>query len=280
MNPRPYGNNVLVTGASSGIGLACLLLFCERGYRVWGVSRSASASQPLPPNARLQAMDVTDDASVAETVRHIWMEATEETGEGIGTVIHCAGYGIAGSAEDTSLEHVKAQFETNYFGVLRVNQALLPLMRERGKAMVIVLGSIAGRISIPFQSHYSASKFAIEAYVEALRIEGRSLGIRAAVVEAGDTKTGFTDKRRMALPSDSPYSLQARHSVARMERDERQGYAPATVAKVVYRTARSSRPPVRTAVGCSYKLLMFLKRVLPDRFAEMVVDRLYLPHSR
>ena len=76
------------------------------------------------------------------------------------------------------------------------------------------------------------------------------------------------------------YSLQARHSVASMKLDERQGYAPATVAKVVYRTACSSRPPVRTAVGCSYKLLMFLKRVLPDRFAEMVVDRLYLPHSR
>ena len=204
MTPRPYGNNDLVTGASSGIGLACLLLFCERGYRVWGVSRSASASQPLPPNARLQAMDVTDDASVAETVRHIWMEATEETGEGIGTVIHCAGYGIAGSAEDTSLEHVKAQFETNYFGVLRVNQALLPLMRERGKAMVIVLGSIAGRISIPFQSHYSASKFAIEATSRhCASKDGRSAS-GPRLVEAGDTKTVLPTNVAWALPSDSP----------------------------------------------------------------------------
>lgn len=280
MIAKPYGNNVLVTGASSGIGLACLLLFSERGYRVWGVSRSGTANQAIPSGARLSSMDVTDDSSVSEGIQRIWMEATAQTGEGIGTVIHCAGFGIGGAAEDTPVAEAMAQFETNYFGVLRVNQALLPLMRARGASLVIVLGSIAGRISIPFQSHYSASKFAIEAYIEALRMEGRPFGIKASVVEAGDTRTGFTGMRRLAIPTDSPYSLQARRSIEKMEKDEREGYPPSTVAKAVYRVALGKRPPVRTAVGFSYKVLMILKRLLPDRVAELVVGLLYLPKDR
>lgn len=280
MTKEPYGKNVLVTGASSGIGLACLLLFCSHGYHVWGVSRSGSSAHDLPANAHLSKMDVTDDQSVANSVAAVWNEAVTRTGEGIGTVIHCAGFGIGGAAEDTPMAEAYAQFETNYFGVLRVNQALLPLMRKRQDSMVIVLGSIAGRISIPFQSHYSASKFAIEAYIESLRLEGRPFGIRAAIVEAGDTKTDFTSKRRLAIPSDSPYLSQAHLAIGKMEEDEHNGYPPERVARTVLRVARSGRPPVRKAVGASYALLMFLKRLLPDRFAEWVIGNMYVRRSR
>lgn len=276
MGQHPYGSNVLITGATSGIGLSCLLLFAEKGYQVWGVSRSGEAQQQLPTNARLYSMDVTDDNSVKTAIAHLWQDALDTTGDGFGTIIHCAGYGIGGAAEDTPLTEVYHQFETNYFGVLRVNYHLLPRMRVRGNSMVVVLGSIAGRIGIPFQSHYSATKFALEAYIEALRIEGKAYGIHATIVEAGDTKTPFTAKRQMAIPEGSPYGEQARKSVAKMERDEQQGYPPTKVASTVYSVATKNNPPPRKVVGFTYKALMIIKRLLPDRLILWIISHMYL----
>ncbi len=275
MSQHPYGSNVLITGASSGIGLSCLQLFAHKGYQVWGVSRSGESLQELPANARLYPMDVTDDESVTTGIAQLWQEAQTITGDGFGTVIHCAGFGIAGAAEDTPLAEVYRQFETNYFGVLRVNYHLLPRMRDRGRCMVVVLGSIAGRISIPFQSHYSATKFALEAYVEALCIEGKPYGINATIVEAGDTKTPFTAKRQMAIPEGSPYANQARKSIAKMEIDEQKGYSSAKVAQTVHRVATKNNPPVRKAVGFTYKALMVIKRFLPDRLSIWVISLMY-----
>lgn len=276
MATHPYGTNVLVTGASSGIGLACAILFANRGYRVWAVSRSGRINGHVSESILPSSMDVTDDESVSNGIERIWNEAMETTGTGIGTVVHCAGFGIGGAAEDTPLDAVKSQMETNYFGVLRVNRALLPRMRERGPSMVVVLGSIAGRLGIPFQSHYSSSKFALEAYVESLRMEGATFNLHATIVEAGDTATGFTGNRTMAIPADSPYSDEAKRAIGKMEHDEANGYPPETVAKVVYAVANRKHPPVRIAVGLTYKMLMLLKRLLPDRFAEWVLTRMYL----
>lgn len=276
MNKSPYGTNILVTGASSGIGLACALLFASKGFEVWGVSRSGSVCRDMLPNIHLSCMDVTDEQSVAAEVGRIWREALALTGSGIGTVVHCAGFGIGGAAEDTSHPQALRQFETNYFGVLRVNRILLPLMRSRGRAMVVVLGSIAGRISIPFQSHYSASKFALEAYVEALRMEGAPFGIHATIVEPGDTKTGFTGQRIIAIPQESPYALTARIAIEKMEHDEQNGASAESVASVIYRVATTARPPVRKPVGTGYSLLLFAKRLLPDRMTEKIIGSLYL----
>ena len=273
---RPYGTNVCITGASSGIGLACARLFAQEGFRVWGTNRSGTTDQVLPEGVNLSSMDVTDTTSVREGVNRIWQQAIHQTGKGIGIVVHCAGFGIGGAAEDTNIEEVRSQFETNYFGLLRVNQTLLPLMRAHGPALVIVLGSIAGRLSIPFQSHYSATKFAVEAYVEALRLEGRPYGISATVIEAGDTSTPFTAKRRIVLPPDSPYTEQARKAIAKMERDEQHGYEPKFVAQVVWRVAQLRKPPVRKAVGLGYTLLLFLRRLLPDRLVEYIIGIMYL----
>lgn len=275
MPSRPYGSNILITGASSGIGLATLRLFCGHGYQVWAVSRTPLSAEDFPETVHFTSMDVTDDDSVSRKIASIWNEATVLTGDGIGTIIHCAGYGIGGAAEDTPLDAVRSQLETNYFGVLRVNAELLPLMRQRGPSMVVVLGSIAGRISIPFQSHYSASKYALEAYIEALRIEGYPHGIRASIVEAGDTRTAFTRKRVMAIPSDSPYTAEAQRAIGKMEKDEQSGYPPEKVARIVYTVATKRNPPVRSVVGTSYKLLMFAKRLLPDRFVQWILGRMY-----
>jgi len=272
-----YGNNVLITGATSGIGLATTLLFSEKGYNVWGVSRFAKTEVPLADNVTLVKVDVTDEKNVETAIKKIWDDAIAKTKAGIGIVVHCAGFGIGGSAEETEHNIALRQFQTNYFGVLNVNRYLLKLMHTQKHSLVLILGSVAGRISIPFQSHYSATKFALEAYTEALRIEAKEFGIRATIIEAGDTKTPFTAKRQIAINEDSPYKKQALLSIKKMEEDEQSGYEPTKVAKVILSIAKRKHPPVRIAVGFSYKLLLFLKRILPDCVVEKVLALLYLP---
>ncbi|MFA5468198.1 MAG: SDR family NAD(P)-dependent oxidoreductase, partial [Sphaerochaetaceae bacterium] len=225
--------NILITGATSGIGLASLHLFATKGWNVWGVSRRGKIEGEKPSNVHLYSLDVTNQGQVEETVKKINSEAQKLTGKGIQVILHCAGFGIAGAAEDTPLEAVYQQFETNYFGVLRVNAALLPLMRSEEDSLVILLGSVGGKISLPFQSHYSATKFALEAYSDALRMEG----IKATIVEAGDTKTPFTAQRKVAIPPNSPYSEQGARAIKKMSADEQGGYPPLKVARVIYKLA-------------------------------------------
>lgn len=271
--------SVVVTGGTSGIGKAVVNYFCQKGDDVWALSRSASSYKREAVNHHLVNCDVTDDNSVETAIKQITTEIKELNLNKISIVIHCAGYGIAGSAEDTPIKDAKEQFETNYFGVLRVNKALLPHLREEKNSLVVVLGSIAGRISIPFQSHYASTKFALEAYVEALRIETKQFNIKATIVEAGDTKTSFTNNRALAFPKDSVYLEQGKKSVDKMAHDEQSGYSPTKVAKVIYTLSLKKNPPIRVAVGFSYKLLMFLKRLLPDSLAEFIISKMYLPKS-
>ena len=157
--------NVLITGATSGIGFETALLFATNGAHVWGASRNPIAS----PSNRIvfRRMDVTNEESVKKSVEEIWNEAVKTTGKGIDVVVHSAGYGIGGSAEDTPIDDAIAQFDTNYFGVLRVNRFSFPHAAQGAAGSSSRFD--AGRISIPFQSHYSATKFALEAYTEALR---------------------------------------------------------------------------------------------------------------
>jgi short-subunit dehydrogenase len=253
---RWYGDSVLVTGASSGIGAAVARLFADAGYRVYAASRSG----PLK-------MDVTSDESVATAVAELPAD--------LGIVVHCAGMGIAGAAEDTPLADARDQMEINYFGVLRVNQAVLPRMRERGNGLVVIVGSVAGVVPIPFQSHYSSSKFALEAYAECLAMESRPFGIRVALVAPGDTKTGFTAARRMAVPEGSPYGGAAARAVAVMAKDEQDGAAPEDVAKAILRLTRRADPPARVTVGASYKAVTALRRALPTRLFDQLVARAY-----
>jgi len=271
----PYGKNILITGASSGIGLTSALLFAKSGFNVWGVSRSGSLPENIPVAIRMHRMDVTDEQSVCKAIDNILSEAVATSGEGIGIVLHCAGYGIGGAAEDTPAEEVEKQFKTNYFGVLNVNRCLLKKTKDRKNMLVLVTGSVAGKISMPFQSHYSSSKYALEAYVEALRIEGRPLGIRASIIEPGDTKTKFTSQRTLAFPDDSPYLVQGKRSIKKMEQDEQHGADPKLAAAVALRLSKKLHPPVRVAVGFSSKMILFAKRIVPDRLAEFIIAKLY-----
>lgn len=259
-----YGKNVLITGGTSGIGMATAVIFSEKGCNVTVCGRKKPSS--LPDRIKFIQMDVTKE----ESVREAFSSVTD-----LDIVIHCAGFGIAGSGETVCDELAHAQMETNYFGVLRVNRYALPLLREKTHSLILVASSVAGRMSIPFQGHYSSSKFALEAYVEALRMETHPFGVRAALVEPGDTRTGFTSARIEGEKDSSAYSETEMRSIAGMAKSEQNGKSPDTVARVFYALACKKNPPVRKAVGLDYKLLCAIRRIVPDRFAEWVLRLMY-----
>jgi len=268
-----YGNRVLITGASSGIGEACARMFAENGCFVTGVSRHCEEeTRKLPGGGSLAAkrLDVTDEEAVRAFV----------SSEGpFDIAVLCAGMGVAGPLEELPMSETRRQMEVNYFGTLAVIQALLPEMRVRKHGLILVIGSIAGRVSIPMQSQYSASKYALEAFTDAVRMEMRPFGVRASIIEPGDTKTGFTAARITQEIDEAfaAYEEVLKKSIAKMAGDEQNGKDPGSVAKVALALTAKKNPPARVPVGIDYKALMVLLRFLPDRVKEAIISKLYLP---
>lgn len=266
-----YGKNIFVTGASSGIGKACAEAFAKKGCHVIGAAIGCDKDIKYYESGgcfELHNMDVTKEVDVNHLVSSI---------KNIDIAILCAGIGVAGPVEELPMKLAERQMDVNYFGTLRVCQAILPKMREQRKGLVVVISSVAGKVPIPMQSHYSSSKYALEAMVECIRMEMRQFGVQTSLIEPGDTHTGFTDNRQFYDNTHSVYKETCAISVGKMEKDERNGRSPDSVAKVVLKLAGRKRPPVRTVVGIEYKLLMFLMRFLPDRLTESILRKLYLP---
>lgn len=276
-----YGKVVLVTGASSGIGKAIAYALANRGFRVYGTSRTEkpgtyseiiSLRNKNNGFIRMIQLDVCSEESVKTAVSLVLKE--EGT---IDILINNAGFGIAGSVEDTTIEEAFNQFNTNFFGVLRMCRNVIPTMRENKNGLIINISSVAGLISIPFQSMYSSSKYAVEALTEALRIEVKPFGINVSMVEPGDTKTGFTEKRIYAAGAnkDSAYYMKFEKSIKSMEKSEINGPGPDKIVQAVLKIINMKNPPIRITAGFSYKLIVFLKRILPSRFVSYVVSKIY-----
>ncbi len=259
---------VLITGASSGIGAACASHLASNGFRVYGASRRAQA----PPGVEPLAMDVSSDASVNQAIQAILAREGH-----LDIVVNNAGMGIAGAIEDTSIEEARAQFETNFFGVMRVCRAALPEFRARRAGRLINIGSIGGLIAIPFQGLYSASKFAVEGLTEALRLEVRAFGVHVVLIEPGDHRTSFTDARRMTVASSaSPYAETAARAIARMARDEQAGPPPEAVARLLHRVVNTANPRLRYTVGpAAQRAGVWAKRLLPNAVMELAVLSIY-----
>lgn len=261
---------VLITGASSGIGKVCAEYLHGRGFKVYGASRS------LPPSglgySSIQ-MDVTDDASVREGTRQI----TELAGR-IDVVVNCAGFGMAGSVEDTGIDEAKAQFETNFFGVLRVCKAVLPAMRQRRSGLIINISSIAGQVALPFQGFYSAGKFALEGMTEALRMEVQPFGIRVVLVEPGDFRTQFAANRKLTIESqnDSSYKERFGRALTVFEKEENNGADPQAIARLIERLIKKPGPKLRYSVGPAFqRIVPALKHILPHKLYERLFMKYY-----
>jgi NAD(P)-dependent dehydrogenase (short-subunit alcohol dehydrogenase family) len=265
---------VLITGASSGIGKACAEHLQGRGYRVYGTSRRAAALPPEPgPGLRMIAMDVTSEDSVRQAVELVLAREGR-----IDVVVNNAGWGIAGSVEDTSIAEAREQLDTNFFGVLRVCQAVLPTLRRQGAGYLVNISSMGGLVSIPFQGLYSASKFAVEGMTESLRMELRPFGVQVALIEPGDFRTGFTAERRMATAAaEGPYKQALCTAVAVMEKDEQGGATPEAIARRLERIIDTRAPKLRHLVGplAQRFAVGLLRKLLPQRWFERMIAGYY-----
>ena len=274
---KPEVKTVLITGASSGIGLVCARWLAGRGFRVFGASRRPPPAEEAA-GFEYVALDVTDDASVAAAVAAVIARAGR-----IDVVVNNAGFGYAGAIEDTSIEEARAQLEANFLGVLRVLHQVLPHMRAAGGGRVINVSSIGGLIGAPFQGMYSASKFALEGMTEVLRHEVRADNIHVSLVEPGDFNTGFTANRRIVRGAGegSPYREQFARTLAVIERDEQSAPGPQAIARLVERIICARRPALRYPIGVWLQRLgVTLRKFLPAALFEAIVRVLYGIRSR
>jgi NAD(P)-dependent dehydrogenase (short-subunit alcohol dehydrogenase family) len=260
----------LVTGASSGIGRTCSEHFHRRGWKVYGASRTIQSVDRIAFSKL--AMDVTD-ASVARGVAHI----LEREGR-LDAVVHAAGFGLAGAVEDTSLAEAQAQFETNFFSAARLCRAALPIMRAQRSGILVMISSLGGLAGIPFQAFYSASKFALEGMMEALRMEVKPFGIRVVLIEPGNFCTGLTASRQRTTASGpgSAYRTRFEAALDKQERDEMSGPDPEMIARLVEQVVNDPQPNLRYPVGrLEERIGAWLKRVLPYNLFEALMMWFY-----
>ena len=256
----------LVTGGSSGIGLAAVKALTAAGVTVYEVSRRDITI----PGATHIPGDVTDEMAMQFAVQTV----LDKEGR-LDILVCCAGFGISGAVEFTVLEAAKRQLDVNFFGVVNAVQAALPAMREQGAGRIVLISSVAGAIAIPFQTYYSVSKAAINSYACALRNEVRPYGVTVTAVMPGDIATGFTDAREKSPVGDDIYGGRISRSVSRMEHDERTGMSPDVAGAYIRRMCLKKSVPPTSSIGFTYKLLVMLTRLLPARLTSQVVYWMY-----
>lgn len=257
-NPK----TVLITGASSGVGQATARLLAQKGYKVFGTSRNPVGAGSTP-NVTMLALDVRSDESAAACVQAVINQAGR-----LDVLVNNAGYELAGALEETSMEEAKAQFETNFFGVLRMVNAVLSLMRQQKAGHIINISSLAGLTSVPFTGVYSASKFALEGYTEALRQEVSPFNIKVSQIEAGFLKTTMSQHRQAAARQIDEYAPQRQRALAVIREREEKSPGPELVAETVLKIIASDTPRLRYVVGQEAKSISLLKRFLPEWLIE------------
>lgn len=260
------GKVCLVTGGSSGIGKCTAQSMRDAGYTVYELSRHEVKTDGI---IHLTA-DVTDEVSVQNAVA----EVLSKEGK-LDAVIHCAGFGISGAVEFTKPADAKKQLDVNFFGIVRVNRAVLPVLRKQGFGRIVMVSSVAGAIPIPFQTYYSVSKAAINAYALALANEIRPYGITVCAVQPGDIQTGFTAAREKNPEGDEEYQGRISKSVSTMEHDEQNGMKPERAGKFIAAVAQKrSKKPIYT-IGFTYKLFCAIVKLLPKTLSNYLVGLLY-----
>ena len=273
---------VLITGGTDGLGKATAVLLAEQGYRVMATGRNPARREALEALAREKKlplttveMDVREDASVERALA----EARSQGGP-IDVLINSAGVGYYAVMEEITLEHLRQQFETNFFGAVRVTQRVLPEMRARKRGCIVNMSSIAGKYAFPLFGPYSASKHALEAMSDALRMEVRPFGIGVALIEPGFIPTGFQATARelateyVKSAEGSPYAqLYKNYGRGYRKSTTTAKYTPEDCARVILRAVRAERPRARYTVTRRAGVLSFAKRLLPDAFLDWRIGK-------
>ena len=266
---------ILITGCSSGIGRATALEAAARGHRTFATARNRSDLAELEKTAHIEVLplDVTDP----DSIRAAAGAALSRAGR-IDALVNNAGYGQYGSVEDVSPEEWRAQFEVNLFGAIAMIQAVLPAMRAAGRGTIVNVSSVAGRVAVPFAAPYSASKHALEAVSDALRVELHSFGIRVVLVEPGPITTRFGEHARAIvaplLSKPGPYRAIYALAERAMDSEFQRGALPAeAVARVNVDAIESPHPRPRYRVGMMARALVPVRSALPDRWFDAVMRR-------
>ena len=261
---------ILVTGCSSGIGRAAAVALAERGHRVFASARNRNDLAEIEHGEGLAtlALDVTDPATIAAAVETVLSRAGR-----IDVLVNNAGYGQYGAVEEVTADEWRAQFEVNLFGAIAVTQAVLPAMRKQRRGTIVNVSSVAGKVAIPFAAPYCASKHALEAVSDALRVELSPFGIHVVLVEPGPIETRFGDRARSSvaplLSRPGPYREIYALAERAMDVEFQRGKLPAgAVARVLVDAIESARPRPRYAVGPMARAFILLRRVLPDRWLD------------
>jgi NAD(P)-dependent dehydrogenase (short-subunit alcohol dehydrogenase family) len=248
----------LVTGVSSGIGNATARELVERGYRVFGTARSELSEMPAEVERVL--LDVRDAASIDSGVRQVLDKAGR-----IDLLVNNAGGSMVGAVEETSVEQARELFDLNFFGAVRMTQAVLPAMRAQKSGRIVFISSVVGFLPAPFMGFYAASKHAMEGLAESLDHETRTLGIRIALVEPGFTRTNIGSNRMSAVSQVDDYAAARDRVGASLRTLISGGEDPSVVAKAVLEAATAKKPRLRYPAGKGAVLLARLRRYLPAK---------------
>ena len=253
----------LVTGVSSGIGRETATLLLDRGFRTFGTIRETSRASQLPSGLELIRLDVSDE----ESVRSCAQTVLDQAGR-IDALVNNAGYALVGSLEETSIEEARRMFETNFFGVLRTCQAVLPIMREQRFGRIANLSSVLGFLPAPYMGIYAASKHALEGYSESLDHEVRQFGIRVLVIEPGFTRTNLGQSSQLASQPLAAYTGERHRALDAIREGIAKGDDPSRVAAVVVNALTTHRPRLRYQAGRGAKFLRWLRRLAPARLLD------------
>ncbi len=264
----------LVTGGSSGIGEATALKLAELGYTTYAAARRAERMEHLTKaGIRTLAMDVTDEDSVQSGVKRILAEQGR-----IDVLVNGAGYGSYGAIEDVPLAEARSQFEVNVFGAARLIQLVLPRMREQRSGTIVNITSMGGKVYTPLGGWYHATKFALEALSDCLRMEVAPFGIDVVVIEPGGIRTewpGIAAGKLREASGGGAYARQADAVAASLtsEATARRSSSPSVIADAIGRAVTARRPRTRYAVGYGARPIIFMHDVLPDRWYDAFIRR-------
>jgi NAD(P)-dependent dehydrogenase (short-subunit alcohol dehydrogenase family) len=262
---------ILITGISSGFGKQTSRILSEAGHKVYGTMRTL---QPAAKDVNVLKMDLTDYESIRKAVADV-LDAEGR----IDILINNGGMHTGGPIETTPLEYARLQIETNFMGTVALTREVLPVMRKQGGGTIINFSSIGGLMGLPFQGFYSAGKFAIEGFSEALRMEVKRFNIKVVLINPGDFHTSNSANRRNYLAptgSDDPYNGQFPRSLEVIEKDENGGWKPEVLAGKMLRIVESNNPRHRYIIASSeQKLAVALKYILPGKLFSSILENHY-----
>lgn len=275
----------VVTGSASGIGYETALILARNGFRTFATVRNLEKAKTLSEVAKKEQLqlkilklDVTDEKSVNDAIKNIKSDAGR-----IDILVNNAGYGLGGALEDISMTELRAQFETNVFGLIRVTQAVLPTMREQKSGIIVNISSIGGKMALPYFSPYISTKFAVEGLSESIAYDLEPFGIKVVLIEPGAIKTNFDSGMVMpakSLDSSSPYFKNMQQVLGLMNSMLQNGSLPDKVAKVVLEAVTSQNPNLRYTAGDDAAFLVQKRKELSDpEFKKFVSEFLSKPSA-